>query len=184
MKKKTGETKSATRTSKYKFKLRPSDWPLAPLAVLTAYAWHQVLTSHIVFHIDILTTWRHNIIFHPVVAMFAIAIFGSLYIYRDIRRKDVGKYSRRIAYLFAALVLYYFVVQLNAAMSSGASSTCTGLMGNKTTCAEVGQLYAYIYLLNPFSLLVGGVLSTVGSILLLIKTRRERVTSQKTRFFK
>jgi hypothetical protein len=161
------------KTSPFKFTPRPSDWAIIPLAILVLYAWARVFTEPIDFRMGLFSVWYQNIIFHPSVAMLAIAIFGSLYIYRDIFRKDVGKYARVIVYFFAVLTVYYLIVQLNAMVASEADQSCTGLMGVKTSCAEVGQLYAYIYLLNPFSILLSGVLSAVGVVMLVVKARRE-----------
>jgi hypothetical protein len=172
--------KPKVKASKFKFIPRPSDWVIIPLAILAAYAWVRAFTEPIDFRMGLFSVWYQNIIFHPGVAMIAIAVFCSLYIYRDISRKDVGKYARVIVYFFAILTVYYLIVQLNAVMASGASSTCTGLMGGQTNCAQVGQLYAYIYLLSPFSLLLWGALSTVGIIILARKTRREFKAVSKT----
>ncbi len=173
MMKEINTKKSLATISRSKFTLRPSDWAIVPLVILIVYAWSRVFTDPIDFRMGLFDIWYHNIILHPSVAMLAIAVFGSLYIYRDIFRKDVGRYARVIAYLFAVLVAYYLLVQLNAIMASEAGPMCEGLMGAKTNCAEMGQLYAYLYLLNPFSLLLWGVLSTFGTVILILKTRHE-----------
>jgi hypothetical protein len=174
------KTKAASNTkkprakdSKSKFILRPSDWAIIPITILAVYAWARVFTEPIDFRMGLFSVWYQNIIFHPSVAMLAIAIFCSLYIYRDILRKDVGKYARVIVCFFAILTVYYLIVQLNTVMASEANQICMGLMGGQTSCAQVGQLYAYIYLLNPFSLLLGGVVSAVGIVILARKTRHE-----------
>ncbi|QQG50987.1 MAG: hypothetical protein HZB75_00550 [Candidatus Saccharibacteria bacterium] len=156
-----------------KFVFRSSDWAIIPMAILVAYAWYLVFTSRIVLHVDMFTTWYHNIIFHPAVSALAIAIFGSLYIYRDILRKDVGKYGRAVAYLFAILVVWFLFLLLGGLMINESSPMCTGLMGGRTPCIEVDQLKFYLLFLNPYSLVLWAVLSIIGSVLTVLKIRRE-----------
>jgi hypothetical protein len=160
-----------------KFVLRRSDWAILPLGFLTLYSWYRVFADPIDFRLGLFGMWHHNILLHPSLAMLAIAVFGSLYIYRDLRRKDVGRYARGIAYLLACLVIFYILVQLLAAIPNGPTSLCSGFLGIRTRCAEVTQLQFYIYLQNPFSLFLWGVLSTIGSIVLLLKIRHEKLAN-------
>ena len=156
-----------------KFVLRPSDWAIIPLAILVAYAWYIVFTSHIISYIGMVTAWYHSIIFHPAVSALAIAIFGSLYIYRDVLRKDIGRYSRVVAYLFAILVVWFLFLLLGGLMINESSPMCTGLMGGEMPCIQVDQLKFYLLFLNPYSLLLWAVLSTIGSVFVVLKMRHE-----------
>jgi hypothetical protein len=161
------------KVSGSKFALRSSDWVTIPLGILTLYSWHFVFVNPIDFRMGLFSVWYHNILLHPSVAMLAIAVFGSLYIYRDLKRGDVGKYARVIAYLFACIVILYALIQLSVA-TSGPTTLCSGFFGVPTRCAEVTQLQFYIYVQNPFSLFLWGVLSTIGSVVLIRKIRHER----------
>jgi hypothetical protein len=163
------------KTIKPKFVLRRTDWAIIPVGILTLSSWYRIFADPIDFRLGLFDAWYHNILFHPSIAMLAIAIFGSLYIYRDLQRKDVGKYALSVAYLFACIVILYALIQLSAAVS-GPSTLCSGFFGVPTRCAEVTQLQFYIYIQNPFSLFLWGILSTVGSIVLIRKIRHDRLT--------
>lgn len=157
-----------------KFSLHPSDWFILPLGILTIYAWYHVITMPIDFRMGLFSVWYQNILFHPSVALLAIAIFGSLSIYRRATRKDLGGYARNLSYFFATLTVIYLFILFTVAVSSGSEPTCIGIMGAKITCAETTHLQAYLLLLNPFSMLFWGILSAIGIAKIFTKIKKDK----------
>lgn len=157
--------KKTAKTKKSSFKIRPSDWATLPLAVLTGYAWYRVCIA----------PFGSEFFEAVIIASLALAMamFGSLYIYRDLRRRPVGKYARGAAYLFAGLVIYFALIEWNAAGSAGGTG-CTGFFGVRTSCAEVARFQAYVLLFNPFSLLLAAMLSFIGVVTLLTRMKVEK----------
>lgn len=131
----TSKTKSATRkklstsgnASPKNFSFRRSDIALVPLGLLAVYCAYFFLEHAGAIPRIIQDPW--SIPFSlPSVALI-IAAFGAFYIYRDVTRKEVGRYSRGVAYFLAILVVWCGATVLATSTSTEASANCTGLMG-------------------------------------------------------
>lgn len=155
-------------TSPHKSKptyLKASDFILIPLGILTGYCLYFFLA-----HISVIPRTIADplsIPFSLPLLALIIAIFGAIYTYKELKRNEVSKYARGVAYLFSALTVWAALILIINISADASGAECTGIMGGKIPCSTSNLFHLALWYLNPLSLIAWGILSITASIGLL-----------------
>lgn len=175
--KKTQASSHRSKRSSSYIRRRASVWikeagfSLIALSIVAITSWCYVL-AHLSYLPYIFISPYPSLFFQPTFIALLIAIFSSLFVYRFTRGDFINKYARVVGYIFIALFSLAFIVLAAGYSADAIGRTCTGFFGAQTQCSSANMITLYIFLLNPFSLILYGILSVTGVMALLVKFRK------------
>lgn len=159
------KTKKKSLITSLRQRLTPGDWVLIPLLGVVLFSLYFASAYHL-FESLFAGLTLYSL---PLLAIPLTGIFSLAYLVFQLRRWQIPRLSRIVAFIFSATFILGLIIAAFTLVPDSMQRSCTGFFGAQTPCSDIYALTFFVLVFHPVMLVIWGIIAAYGLIPLVVR---------------